>query len=87
VTGILHTESATAVGNTLGQFFIEWGQPLDESCVASYCEPAEKVEVYIDGELYAGNPTGIELSDHREITIVIGTPPAQIPATADFSAA
>ncbi len=87
VTGILHTESATAAGNTLGQFFIEWGQRLDDSCVASYCEPAEKVRVYVDGKLYAGHPADIDLSDHREIAIVIGTPPAHIPATADFSAA
>jgi hypothetical protein len=87
VTGILHTESATEVENTLGQFFIEWGQRLDDSCVASYCEPAKKIEVYIDAELYGGNPVDIALSDHREIAIVIGTPPAEIPATADFSAA
>ena len=87
VTGIIHTESATEVGNTLGQFFIEWRQRLDASCVASYCGPAEKIEVYIDGEHYSGNPADIGLSDHREIAIVIGTPPAQIPASADFSAA
>jgi hypothetical protein len=87
VTGIIHTESATDVENTLDQFFIEWAQRLDASCVASYCEPAENIEVYIDGELYGGNPVDIGLSDHREIAIVIGTPPAQIPATADFSAA
>jgi len=86
-TGIIHTESATDVENTLGQFFIEWGQRLDANCVASYCRPAENIEVYIDGELYDGNPAEIGLSDHREIAIVIGTPPAQIPATADFSAA
>jgi hypothetical protein len=87
VTGILHTESATDVENTLGQFFTEWAQRLDATCVSSYCRPAVKIEVYIDGELYSGNPADIGLSNHREIAIVIGTPPAQIPATADFSAA
>lgn len=87
VTGIIHTESPTNVENTLGQFFTEWAQRLDASCVASFCRSAENIEVYIDGELYAGNPVDIGLSDHREIAIVIGSPPAQIPATADFSAA
>jgi hypothetical protein len=86
VTGILHTESATDIENTLGQFFIEWSQRLDASCVASYCRPTENIDVYIDGQLYGGNPADIGLSNHREIAIVIGTPPAQIPATADFSA-
>src|SRR3954468_15734424 len=33
-TGILHTESATAKRNTLGQFFTEWGVRLSSSCVA-----------------------------------------------------
>ncbi len=87
VTGIIHTESATNVENTLGQFFIEWAQRLDVSCVASYCKPAVNIEVYVNGDPHVGNPADIGLSDHREIAIVIGTPPAQIPATADFSIA
>ena len=41
--------------------------------------------MYIDGERYDGNPADILLSDGREIAIVIGTPPEEIPATADFS--
>lgn len=87
VTGIIHTESAADVENTLGQFFIEWGQRLDASCVSSYCAPAENIEVYVDGDLFVGDPADIGLSNHREIAIVIGTPPVQIPSTADFSAA
>jgi hypothetical protein len=87
VTGIIHTESPSEVDNTLGQFFIEWGQPLDADCVATFCEPDEAIEVYVDGELYDGDLADIGLSDGREIAIVIGTPPAEIPASADFSAA
>lgn len=86
-TGVIHTESPTEVDNTLGQLFIEWGLRLDEECVATYCRPDEDIEVHVDGELHDGNPADIELSDGREIAIVIGTPPDEIPSTADFSGA
>lgn len=73
-TGIIHTESKRPEPNTLGQFFTEWGVRL----------PA-KIAVYVDGKPYRQDPRAIELTDRREIAIVIGTPPAQIPKTADFS--
>jgi hypothetical protein len=86
VSGILHTESATAKYNTLGQFFTEWGVRLSKFCVGEHCSP-EPIAFYVDGKPYKKNPGDIELSDGKEIAIVIGTPPAQIPKTADFSAA
>lgn len=86
-TGILHTESSTPTPNTLGEFFTEWGLALDTSCVATFCSPATKIAIYIDGQPATGDPRAIELRDQREIAIVIGTPPAQIPKTADFSQA
>jgi hypothetical protein len=84
-TGIVHTESATPEPNTLGEFFTEWGVTLDASCVATYCSPSTPIAIYIDGALSTGDPRAIELTDRREIAIVIGTPPAEIPKTADFS--
>jgi len=84
-SGILHTESASSQPNTLGEFFTEWGVPLDASCVATYCSPATKIAIYLDGEPFTGDPRTIELTDRREIAIVIGTPPARIPKSADFS--
>lgn len=87
VSGILHTESADAKPNTLGEFFTEWGLALDPSCVATYCSPTKTVAIYVDGELATGDPRAIELRDQREIAIVIGSPPADIPKTADFSQA
>ena len=84
-SGILHTESADARPNTLGEFFTEWGVTLDASCVATFCSPATPIAIYVDGQRSSGDPRAIELTDHREIAIVIGTPPAQIPSTADFS--
>jgi hypothetical protein len=83
-SGIIHTESATPEPNTLGQFFTEWGVDLSSSCVGEYCSP-ESIAFYVNGEPYTGDPRAIELTDRKEIAIVIGTPPAQIPSTADFS--
>jgi hypothetical protein len=85
VTGIVHTESATTSENTLGQLFVEWGVPLSATCVGGYCSPSWRIAVYVDGELRRGDPRSIALSDHEEIAIVIGAPPAKVPVTADWS--
>ncbi len=85
VTGIIHTESKTHKYNQLGQLFTEWGVKLDKNCVATYCEPKKKIAVYVNGKPYTGDPTTIQLSNFKEIAIVIGSPPDKIPATADWS--
>ena len=82
VSGVIHTESSTHKDNTLGQLFTEWGVPLDANCFATYCKPAKSVAVYVDGTKFTGDPGTIPLSDRKEIAIVVGTPPAQIPNTA-----
>jgi hypothetical protein len=78
-TGVLHTESASAVPNRLGQFFVEWGVKLDAGCVGGYCRPAASVVIFVDGNRFDGDPTAIELTDHKEIAIVIGSPPSSVP--------
>jgi hypothetical protein len=83
-TGILHTESSTPTPNQLGQFFVEWGVRLTRSCVGGYCRPAS-IAFYVNGKRYSGDPRRILLSNHKEIAIVIGTPPKKIPRVADFS--
>jgi hypothetical protein len=85
-TGIIHTESKSPEPNTLGQFFTEWGVRLSESCVGEHCSPA-RIAFYVNGKPYQQDPRAIELTDRKEIAIVIGTPPAQIPKAADFSKA
>ena len=83
-SGVLHTESASATPNTLGQFFTEWGVPLSASCVADHCG---QVAVYVDGKRRTSDPTTVQLLDHEEIAVVVGRPPANVPSTADFSKA
>lgn len=79
--GVIHTESAVDSPNTLGQFFLEWGVALDSGCVGGYCEPEAPIGVFVNGEAYADDPAEIELTDGKEIAIVIGSPPPEIPAT------
>jgi len=78
--GVLHTESAVDHPHTLGEFFIEWGVALDAECVGGYCNPEASIQVFVDGDLDRGNPADIQLLDLREIAIVIGTPPDDIPS-------
>ena len=84
VTGVVHTETKDRIPNTLGQFFMEWGVALDQSCVGGYCEPEASVLVYVDGRAYEDDPAAIELTDGKEIAIVVGTPPEEIPVSYRF---
>jgi hypothetical protein len=78
--GVLHTEAKKDQFNTLGEFFTEWNVRLDSRCVGGYCLPAAPITIYVDGEVVSGSPRAIQLADKREIAIVIGTPPADIPS-------
>lgn len=82
--GVLHTESRTDEAHTLGQFFMEWDVDLSESCVGEYCVDDTEIAVYVDGEAYDGDPDEIEIVDLRQIAIVIGTPPQEIPDSYSF---
>ena len=55
------------------------GRASDERLHRRHCKPAVPIKIYVDGNVNVGDPTQIELSNLREIAIVIGTPPATIP--------
>ncbi|HEX6491122.1 MAG TPA: hypothetical protein VF002_07090 [Gaiellaceae bacterium] len=78
--GILHTESQRHRPNQLGDFFTEWNVRLSRSCVGGYCEPADPIAFFVDGQRYRGDPRTIQLTNHKDIVIVIGSPPKQIPS-------
>lgn len=85
VDGVLHTESKSAIPNRLGQFFTEWGVRLSPSCVGGFCAPATTIAIYVNGKKFPGDPRSIQLNDHTEIAVVIGTPPTTIPSLAPVS--
>jgi len=70
-TGIVHVESPDNRTYTLGQFFDIWGQPLDAKNVAGL---TGTVRAFVDGKPYTGNPRGIVLSAHTQITLEVGAP-------------
>ena len=78
-TGVLHTESQHNVPNRLGQFFTEWAVALSARCVGGYCAPQAAPAFFVDGKAYKGDPRAIQLTNLKEIAIVIGTPPKSIP--------
>ena len=79
--GVLHTEAKKDQFNTLGELFTEWNVRLDSSCVGGYCKPAAPITIYVDGDPSSGDPRELKLEDKREIAIVIGTPPDDIPSS------
>jgi hypothetical protein len=80
-SGVIHTESGTSTPNKLGQFFAEWGVAISGDCVAKYCSPATSIAFYVDGQRYNGNVADVPLTDRKEIAVVIGTAPKQIPGS------
>ena len=79
--GLIHIEAPSEDEFTLGQFFVEMGVRLDESCVDEFCRSDVPWEVHVDGERHEGDPAAIVLGDNQQIAIVIGTPPEEIPGT------
>jgi hypothetical protein len=53
--------------------------------VGEFCRPGDEIAIYVDGEPYEGDPREITLTDGKQIAVVIGDPPAEIPSTYDFS--
>jgi hypothetical protein len=70
-TGIIHVESPDNRTYTLGQFFDIWGQTLNAREVAGL---KGAVRAYVDDKRYSGDPRGIVLSAHTQITLEVGAP-------------
>ena len=83
-TGIVHIEAEAPSEFTLGQFFTEWAVRLTSDCVGGYCKPNVPWRVVVNGQDATDDPTTIVFHAHDEIAIVIGRPPADVPATFEF---
>jgi hypothetical protein len=79
-SGVLHIETDVPKIFTLGQFFSLWGQPLSATAAAGLSgKPAYYVVENEKITRVTTDPAAIVLGAHKEIVIVTGTPPAQIP--------
>ncbi|WNY34216.1 hypothetical protein Q9Q99_01415 [Curtobacterium flaccumfaciens] len=69
-SGIVHVESPTKQTFTLGQFFDEWGVSLGPEHVGGL---RGELTVWVDGHRRIGNPRSIELTDLRQIVLIVTT--------------
>lgn len=83
-SGILHaeTDDEEAVF-TLGDIFALWGVRFSDSCVGSYCGPETPIAVHVDGRPWEGPLDEVRLAHYEQLSLVIGEPPATIPADYD----
>jgi hypothetical protein len=81
-SGKIHVTPAAAGTFTLGELFEIWGQPLTNTNVAGVSGLPVEIYVTDNGVATKVEDTewrNIELKSHREITIALGTPLAEIP--------
>lgn len=82
-SGLIHIEAESDLRFTLEMLFTEWGVRLTDNCVGGYCQPATTIHAYVDGKAASEALPTIVLKKGEEIALVIGSPPAQIPANWD----
>jgi hypothetical protein len=90
VPGIIHIESADPnYQSDLGTFFDVWGVRLTQRCMGSYCNTGDaKLQAFVNGEPYEGDPRTIPLDDQTAIVLAYGTQdqlPDPIPNSFDFT--
>ena len=91
-TGIIHVESPFKATFTLGEVFDIWGVRFTSECLGGYCTDESEsatstLQVYVNGELFTGDPRILALGERQEIAIIFGTAtetPAIIPSTYTF---
>lgn len=83
-TGIIHVEAEADEPVTLGQFLTEWGVRVDDDCIGDVCPP-EPIGLYVNGQKQPGPVDEFVIKPNLEIALVLGAPPATIPATYDCS--
>lgn len=80
--GVVHIEAPKSVATrkfTLGDFFDVWHKPLDSTHVGDTTVASDqKLEMFVDGKAYTGNPRNIVLRAHTLVVLEV-TPPAVSP--------
>jgi hypothetical protein len=83
---ILHVETGRPVTFNLSQFFGVWGVRLTRSCIGSFKGSCGRVQMWVNGIKYTGDPAKLVLKNHMEIALVLGKPPAHIPKSFNWPA-
>jgi hypothetical protein len=77
-TGVVHVETSAQKKFTFGQFFTVWGQPLGAGNVGGITGTAKFYVIENGTVTPTSTPADVEIAPHRELAIVIGTPPAAL---------
>jgi hypothetical protein len=85
-SGLIHIEAPRDQRFTMAMLFTEWGVRVTDDCVGGYCRPTTRIVAYVNGKADAEPMPTIALTKGREIALVIGSPPATIPAAWDCRA-
>lgn len=86
-SGVIHLESPTKEQYTLGQFLAVWGVRFTPRTLGGYhASAARPIRFYVNGKPLTGDPTRLALAPHQEIAVVVGKPPARVPASYRFAA-
>jgi hypothetical protein len=74
-TGLVHVESADPnFQPVLGQFMDVWGVYMTDTCLGDACGSGDRqLRVYVNGDLYAGDPALIPLTDTLVVVVTFGT--------------
>jgi hypothetical protein len=75
-TGIIHVEAPMSTQFTLGEFFAIWGEPLTRANVAGF---TGTVTAYVDSTRYDGDLGALGFEERQQITLIVGTVPAELP--------
>jgi hypothetical protein len=80
--GLIHVEAPEAGEYTVGQFLDVWQQT--NSTVFFDSVSNMPATAYVDGEEFQGDYRSVPLESLKQIVLVYGTPPEDIPADYDF---
>jgi hypothetical protein len=75
-TGIIHVEAPVSTQFTLGDFFAIWGEPLSRANVAGF---TGSVTAYVDSTRYDGDLGALGFEERQQITLIVGSVPAELP--------
>ena len=88
--GIIHIEAPATAANrkfTLGDVFGIWGKPLSKSQVgATVLTNHQKLEMWVDGKPYAGDPSKIVLGKYTQVVLEVSPPEVPPPTNYVFPA-
>ena len=82
--GLLHVEAPETREFTVGQFLDIWQQTHNSTALFDSVANMPPATAYIDGERFEGDYRSAPLESLKQIVLVYGTPPENIPADYDF---